>query len=615
MTKKISEPIAIIGIGAIMPGALDKDTFWSNIINRKSSITEVPADYWDPAIYYSPDHKAADRTYSKIGGFIRGFKFDAIKHRIPPRIAEQMDSVQKLAIETTYMALADSGYDKKPFDRKRTAVIVGNSMGGMKKEITDSRIHRLEIEAMLKKTKAYAKNKQAVDETLSEFETGVDAKFGVITEDTMPGELSNVIAGRVANTFDFNGTNFSVDAACATSLAALNAAINGLRLNNYDTCVCCGVDQMMQPSAYIKFCKVGALSAEGSFVFDKKANGFVMGEAAGAVMLKRLSDAVRDGDRVYAVIRSIGASSDGKGKGITAPNPKGQKLALEHAFEQVDYTPSDVQLIEAHGTGTTVGDATELVALDEYFKTAGAPGCVGVTSVKSNIGHCKAAAGIASIIKTSLAIYNKTLPPSINCTELNPAIDWSKSPLRVVTQPEPWNPQGKVRRANVSSFGFGGTNFHVTMEEFGPSAIEAAQKARQASVSVSAPAKPFINLHVPGEKLQGEAVTVTAASREALFAELEKLSGALETSKPYPLILKAYKLNTNIKDGFGVSLVAASSANLAENIAFFLKTAKTADAWGGDNLRLKMKGIYPFVPGKIQWDLYSRVRVRSMWTC
>ncbi|MDD4003671.1 MAG: SDR family NAD(P)-dependent oxidoreductase [Elusimicrobiaceae bacterium] len=600
MTKKLSEPIAIIGMGAIMPGALDKDTFWSNILNKKSSITEVPPDYWNPAIYYSPDHKATDRTYSKIGGFIRGFRFNAIKHRIPPKIAEQMDGTQHLAIETAHMALADSGYDRKPFDRKRTAVIVGNSMGGMKKETTDSRVHRLEIQDMLKRTKTYAKLGKAADDMLAEFETGVDAKFGVITEDTMPGELSNVIAGRLANVFDFNGTNFSVDAACATSLAAVQEAVNGLRLGNFDLCLCCGVDQMMQPSAYIKFCKIGALSADGSFVFDKKANGFVMGEAAGSIILKRLSDAVRDGDRVYAVIRAVGASSDGKGKGITAPNPKGQKLAIEHAFEQLDYSIADVQLVEAHGTGTVVGDATELAVLDECFKSGAAAGGVGVTSVKSNIGHCKAAAGMASMIKTALALHHKTLPPSINCTELNPAIDWSGSPLRVITEAEPWNTD-KTRRANVSAFGFGGTNFHVALEEFGPSAIAAAQRALETQAEQPvAQARPFVQLHVPGEKLQGEAVTLSAGTMDALFAELEKLAQELDTGKPYPLILKAYPLNTNIKNGFGVSLSGATPAHLAENIAYFLKTARTANAWAADNLRLKMKGIYPFVPGKIQ---------------
>ncbi|MFA6584682.1 MAG: beta-ketoacyl synthase N-terminal-like domain-containing protein, partial [Elusimicrobiaceae bacterium] len=597
MTKKHSEPIAIIGIGAIMPGALNKETFWDNILNRRSAITEVTSEYWDPEIYYSPDKKAADKTYSKIGGFIRGFKFDPVKHRIPPKIAEQMDGVQKLAIETAYMALADSGYDKKSFDRRRAAVIVGNSMGGMRKEQTDSRVHRLEFQNQLKHTKAFSSMPQeTAKELIAELESAADKAYGIITEDTMPGELSNVIAGRLANVFNLNGTNFSVDAACATSLAAITQAVNGLRLGNFDMCVCTGVDQMMQASAYIKFCKIGALSADGSFVFDKRANGFVMGEAAGTIILKRLSDAVRDGDHVYAVIRAIGASSDGKGKGITAPNPAGQKIAVENTFEQLDYSPADVELVEAHGTGTGVGDATELHVLDESFARA-RQGKVGITSVKSNIGHCKAAAGMASVIKTALALHNKKLPPSINCTDLNPAIDWSKSPLRVITKTEDWNTE-KVRRANVSAFGFGGTNFHVAMEEFGPAAIEAARKAREAEVC--APEKPFIKLHVPGETLQGEAITFSAKSKEELFTELEKFTADLNTVKPYPLILKSYSRNKAIAGNFAVSLSANSPALLADNIAFFIKTAKTTDAWGESNLRLKMKGVYPFVPGAVK---------------
>ncbi|MCX5783766.1 MAG: polyketide synthase, partial [Elusimicrobia bacterium] len=394
--KNINEPIAIIGMGAIMPGALNKETFWQNILDGKSSITEVPKTHWDPEIYYDPDPSAPDKTYSKIGGFIQGFKFDPIKHRIPPQIASQMDLTQHLAIEVSVAALADSGYGSKTFDRTRTAVILGNAMGGMKKEESDLRVHRLMILDMLRKNRAFSGLSNA-DEVISELDKDLSLKFKPITEDTMPGELANVIAGRVANVLKTNGANFIVDAACATSIAAIDQAVNGLLLKHFDMAVCGGVDQMMSASAYVKFSKIGALSPDGSFVFDARANGFVMAEGCGMVVLKRLSDAVRDGDKIYALIRAIGASSDGKGKGITAPNPKGQKLAIEKTFEQVDYTPGDIGLMEAHGTATKVGDVVEFESINEIFSPyASQKGSIGVGSVKSNIGHAKAAAGIAS---------------------------------------------------------------------------------------------------------------------------------------------------------------------------------------------------------------------------
>ena len=299
MNNKTKEPIAIVGIGAIMPGALNKDEFWQNIQTGKYCITEIPQSYWDYKLFYSPDHKAEDKLYSKIGGFIPAeFKFNSIKYRIPPQIAKQMDTVQHLAIETTRMALEDSGYDKKEFDRNRCAVIVGNSMGGMKNEMSNTRLNRPFLYEILKETPTYKSlSPEAEQKLMNEMDEGVRQKFTPITEDSMPGELANVIAGRLANVFDIHGTNFTVDAACATSLAAVDQAVNGLREGNFDMAIVGGVDQMMSPSAYIKFCKIGALSATASCPFDAKADGFVMAEGAGTVILKRLSDAVKDGDK------------------------------------------------------------------------------------------------------------------------------------------------------------------------------------------------------------------------------------------------------------------------------------------------------------------------------
>ena len=607
MKNKNLEPIAIVGMGAIMPGALNKDEFWSNIKEGKYCITEVPASYWDYKLFYSPDHKAEDKLYSKIGGFIpQSFKFNSLKYRIPPQIAKQMDTVQHLAIETTRMALEDAGYDKKEFDRNRTAVIIGNSMGGMKNEMSNTRLNRPFLYEILKNTPSFKSLAPADGQKmLDEMDAGVREKFTPITEDSMPGELANVIPGRVANVFDLHGTNFAVDAACATSLAAIDQAVNGLRMGNFDMAIAGGVDQMMSPSAYIKFCKIGALSDTGSYPFDARANGFVMAEGAGMVILKRLSDAVKDGDRVYAVIRAVGASSDGKGKGITAPNPKGQKLAVEKTFEQLDYTPEAVGLVEAHGTGTRVGDAVELGVLTELFRPYVKPASVGLSSVKSQIGHAKAAAGIASLIKTSLALYNKVLPPSVNFETPNPIVDWATCPFRVITKAEEW-PGDKIRRANVSSFGFGGTNFHVAMEEMNDSLLKKAQEAtQQTTVSVPVQENSTMNsrnsyiLHVPGEKIQSDVLTFSAPTKQELFNVLDKAVVAIEYDPTYlPSI--SYKNHMEKPAKFAVTINVESPEKLKEKIEFFKKTASSQEVWEQESLYLKMKGIYPFIPSEIK---------------
>ena len=607
MKNKNLEPIAIVGIGAIMPGALNKDEFWTNIQEGKNCITEIPKSYWDYNLFYSPDHKAEDKTYSKIGGFIpQSFKFNSIKYRIPPQIAKQMDTVQHLAIETTRMALEDAGYDKKAYDHNRTAVIIGNSMGGMKNEMSNTRLNRPFLYEILKNTPTYKHLAPAdAQKMIDEMDEGVREHFTPITEDSMPGELANVIPGRVANVFDLHGTNFAVDAACATSLAAIDQAVNGLRMGNFDMAIAGGVDQMMSPSSFIKFCKIGALSETGSYPFDARANGFVMAEGAGMVILKRLSDAVKDGDRVYAVIRAVGASSDGKGKGITAPNPKGQKLAVEKAFEQVDYNPGEVGLLEAHGTGTRVGDATELNALNEIFAPYAKPGTIGLGSVKSQIGHAKAAAGIAALIKTSLALYNKVLPPSINFETPNPIVDWATCPFRVITKTQEW-PAGKIRRANVSAFGFGGTNFHVAMEEMNDSLIKPAQPEVCAACAtptkqeqVNMTSSNSYTLHVPGEKIQGDVLTFSAPTKQELFDILDKAVVAIQYDPAYlPSI--SYKNHIAKPQKFAVTINVETPEKLKEKIEFFKKISATQDVWEKESLYLRMKGIYPFTPTEIK---------------
>jgi len=274
----------------------------------------------------------------------------------------------------------------------------------------------------------------------------------------MPGELSNIISGRVANVFNFTGPNFVTDAACASSLAAIQAACQGLLEEKYDAVLTGGIDRHMGPETYVKFSKIGALSADGSRPYADGADGFVMGEGAVVFLLKRLEDAERCGDKIYAVIRGIGSSSDGKGKGITAPNPLGQQLAISRGWQDAQINPELVGLIEGHGTSTKVGDVAEVNSLNAIFGPLGLKNSsIVLGSVKSNIGHLKSAAGAAGLLKTVLALYNKTLPPTVNFERPNPNIDFAHLPFRVLNSAQEWEvKKDNYRLAGVSAFGFGG---------------------------------------------------------------------------------------------------------------------------------------------------------------
>ncbi|MFA6093377.1 MAG: SDR family NAD(P)-dependent oxidoreductase [Elusimicrobiota bacterium] len=593
-SKPSLEPIAIIGLGGIFPDAADIPTYWKNILAKKNCISEVPADHWDWRLYYSEDRSAPDKTYSKIGGFVRGFHFDSLPLRIPPHVAKQMDVVQQFAVACTAEALRDAGYDKKNLDSSRTAVIFGNAMGGPKSEDSNLRVYTAKIRKHLLTSATLARlSSQEQEAVADEMVSSIKAGLLAITEDSMPGELSNVIAGRVANVFNLNGPNFTVDAACAASLAAVSQAVNGLRLGQFDMAVTGGIDQMMAPPAYVKFSKIGALSAEGSCPFDASADGFVMGEGAGVMVLKRVRDAVRDGDRIYALIRAIGASSDGRGKGITAPNPKGQKLAIERVFSQVDYVPADVGLLEAHGTSTKVGDVVEVQTASELFGSA-PPRSIALGSVKSQIGHLKAAAGVASLIKTALAVHHKTLPPSINFKTPNPGIDWAHSPFFVPTEPAPWAAKdGKPRRAHVSAFGFGGTNFHVALEEATPQTLNWTPElplAQADAAPVAACDPAALSTGTLPDALGGEVFFTCGKSPKEVLSKLKDLRGRVPAGGPLSALAREW--NTHARSGsYVLNIAAESPEKLAQKLDLVL--ASKAELWEKTPPAFRPKAIHP----------------------
>ncbi|MHA2008977.1 MAG: SDR family NAD(P)-dependent oxidoreductase [Promethearchaeota archaeon] len=496
-TLSYGNKVAVIGLGGIFPDAESIPQFWNNIINKKYSISEVPIERWDPAIYFDPDHSILDKTYSKIGGFVKKYEFKSIKYRIPPKMAQRMDLVQIWAIKTAEEALIDAGYPTNGKQRLPIAVIVGNSSGGDAQRLSNKRILFNEFKFRINEASTQKILKPDEKENLIQFlEESIIKHIPTINEDTMPGELANIIAGRVANVFNLTGKSMTTDAACASSLAAIDTAINGLLAKDYDTALVGGSDSSMDPQTYIKFSKIGALSEDGTYPFDARANGFIMGEGAGFIVLKRLEDAIEDQNKIYAIISGYGGSSDGKGKGITAPNPDGQRLAIERAIRSSNIQTSDIQYLECHGTSTVVGDATELNVLGELFSNRKSDQKFAIGSIKSQIGHLKSAAGIAGIIKTVLALHHKILPPSINYVTPNPSINWDTSPYYVNTEAKKWiSPQTGIRRAGVSSFGFGGTNYHVILEEFLPqlynvSSLEGIKDEIPTQVPDSIPVKP-----------------------------------------------------------------------------------------------------------------------------
>ncbi|WP_422769508.1 SDR family oxidoreductase [Plantactinospora sp. WMMC1484] len=442
--------VAIVGMSCVFPGSPDLASFWRTILDGRDAISEVPADRWDVDHYYAPEvgpGQAGRISVSKWGGFLDPVPFDAIRYGIPPAALASIDPTQLLALELSHRALVDAGYpyDAPGADHSRTGVIFGAEAGS---DMANAQTLRTMLPGYV-----------------GEVPAGLEEQLPRVTEDSFPGILANVIAGRVANRLDLGGPNFTVDAACASSLAALDAACKELVAGGSDLMICGGADLHNGINDYLMFTSAHALSPTGRCrTFDSTGDGIALGEGVACLVLKRLADAERDGDRIYAVVKGIGASSDGRALGLTAPRPAGQRRALDRAYQRSGVSPRDVELVEAHGTGTVVGDRTELETLTTKFTEAGAdPGSCVLGSVKSQIGHTKCAAGLAGVIKAVLALQTGVKPPTSNLSRPNPAWDPERSPFVFHTEPRPWLTAHTRRYAGVSAFGFGGTNYHVVL--------------------------------------------------------------------------------------------------------------------------------------------------------
>jgi polyketide synthase PksN len=442
-TPRVKEPIAIIGMSGILPESEDLAQFWDNLLNGNDLITEIPPDRWDWRATLG-DPGQGNKTNSKWGGFIPDIdKFDAKFFGISPREAELMDPQQRILLQTVWKTIEDAGYKASDLSKTRTGLYVGVSTN--------------DYMELLK-------------------ENGVD-----IQAYTMTGNLHSILVNRISYLLNLNGPSFPIDTACSSSLVAIRQAVEGLWNGSCRMALVAGVNALLSPTIYISFAKAGMLSPDGRCkTFDQSANGYVRAEGVGAVLLKPLSQAEADRDHIYAVIRGTSVNHGGKVNTLTTPSPAAQAGLIMSAFEEGDVDPATVSYMEAHGTGTSLGDPIEVNGLKKAFKELAKqrgsrlpnePFCA-LGSVKSNIGHLESAAGISGMLKILLAMKHKILPSSLHLQERNPYVQLEDSPFYLLDRARPWvrlKDEAGVelpRRAGVSSFGFGGVNAHVLLEEY-----------------------------------------------------------------------------------------------------------------------------------------------------
>ncbi|MEO5876360.1 MAG: type I polyketide synthase [Streptosporangiaceae bacterium] len=461
--------IAVVGMACRYPDATSPRELWENALAGRRAFRRLPDERMRLADYWDADPAAPDRFYARTAAVIEGYEFDRIAHKVAGSTFRSTDLTHWLALDMAGRALADAGFPQgEGLPRQRTGVIVGNTLTG---EFTRANLMRLRW-PYVHRTFAAALEREGwdqdrIDGFLAGVESAYKSPFPAVDEDTLAGGLSNTIAGRICNHFDLNGGGYTVDGACSSSLLSVATACKALVAGELDVAVAGGVDLSIDPFETIGFAKTGALARHEMRVYDRGSNGFWPGEGCGMLVLMRESDAARDGRRSHAAVAGWGMSSDGRG-GITRPEVSGYRLALGRAYESAGFGIDTVGLFEGHGTGTEVGDETELTALAQERAAAdpAAPPAA-ISTIKGMIGHTKAAAGVAGLIKAVLAVREQMLPPTVGCLDPHPAFAREPQALRPLRKAEPW-PEDVPLRAGVTAMGFGGINTHVVVEGIGP---------------------------------------------------------------------------------------------------------------------------------------------------
>jgi len=496
--------VAIVGMACVLPGAPDAGVFWDNVVGGVDATSEVPPDRWDP-VFYDPESTAPDRFYCRRGGFVDEYAtFDPLAFGIMPAAAEGAEPDQLLTLQAATRALADAGYDSREFPRERTGIVLGrgNYLGAGITRLIEHVRHGQQVVELLRTLLP-----DLGEDDLERVKAAFQAGAGTYGPDTAIGLVPNLTASRISNRLDLGGPAYTVDAACASSLVALDHACRDLLDGTVDMAVAGGVHLTHDPSFWSIFCQLGALSRRGEIrPFDRGADGLLIGEGIALVVLKRLADAERDDDRVYAVVRGTGIASDGRHTSLMTPRVDGQLLSLRRAWARAGLDPAAVGLVEAHGTATPAGDAAELDTLARFF---GPPNGhrAGLGSVKSMIGHTMPAAGAAGLVKTALALYHGVLPPTLHAEEPHERL--AETRFRLVTEAEPWD--DRHRLAGVNAFGFGGINAHAVLERHGGG--PARRRVRSAD-------------------WQEDVLVLTAATQQELLAALD---GAASEPGPWRL--------------------------------------------------------------------------------
>ncbi len=567
------QDIAIVGMAGIFPGAPNADVFWHNIIHKVDAITDPPREAWEVEVFYDPNSDANDRVYCKKGGFIGSLAtFNPLQHGIMPKQLAGTEPDQWLALELARLALEDAGYRGDFPERHRTAVLIGRGTYLNRGNTTHFQ-HGTFVEQIVQIVKRL--NPGYSEDDLQLVRRELKQALPPFNTDTAPGLIPNIIAGRIANKLDLMGPAYTVDGACASSLLALEQAIMGLQHKQFDLALVGGAQVVTPVPVAMLFCQLNALSrAEKIRPFDDNADGTVLGEGIGMVLLKSMPQALADGNRIYAVIRGVGTSSDGRGMGVMAPRLEGEVLAMRRAYASSGIDPATIGLVEAHGTATHVGDATEIEALRAIFGDAppGQPPAVAIGTVKSMIGHTIPASGVAGLIKISHALYHKILPPTLNVEQPHRALTGGN--LYVNTEARPWV-HGSVdtpRRAGVNAFGFGGINAHVILEEF-PVADETQLES---------------HLH----RWETELFLVSADSRAALTQQARDLAALAPQVGHIPLKDLAYSLNVEqSRRAHLLAVVASDHTDLARKLE---RAVELLQKPGKSQIKDSRGGIYYF---------------------
>lgn len=521
--------LAVIGLACNYPGAKTPLELWENVLAKRQQFRKMPDERLPLADYHDPEKSASDKTYSKQAAVIDGFNFDWQSHRIPKSTVESTDIVHWLALETALAAIKDAGYSAESLPNNTTGAIVGNTLTGEFTRANTMRLRWPYVKKVLQgvtNKRNYSPDEQAA--LLQEMEIAYKSVIPEVDEDTLAGGLSNTIAGRICNYLNLHGGGYTVDGACASSILAVNVGATYLANGDMDMVIVGGVDVSLDPFEIVGFSKTGALTDSEMRVYDSRGNGFIPGEGCGFAVLKRLEDAKKDGDYVYAELDGWGISSDGKG-GITAPSAGGQSQALKNAYKKAKVSPQALDFIEGHGTGTKVGDRTELMGIVATLNETepAKEKSVGMTSFKSIVGHTKAAAGIGAFIKTVIATNQRILPPTSGCELPHDVFQNEGKSLYPLIKGESKPSESKLR-AGVSAMGFGGINSHVTMAS-GDAPSKKLQPKLTIEKILASPqdSEVFFIAESTGEALQSKLNELAEEAEKIAIAELPDLAAHL----------------------------------------------------------------------------------------